>query len=199
MYQRSRTAPSSARAVAEAMGTLPPETQRGIADFHGADHQQLRNLLAHNVQSPSLSAGQRDALWTIGSARNREVEQGIGTALGALNAQRPAGATPAAGPPPSQQAPGQGATPAPTVPSTPQPNQGPVSPAAPAPSQQAGTPAAPPPPEPAAPPAAQHSPQPPSQPPAPASDLTPQTPPAPSEQPPRRPPEPEDPDPIVLE
>jgi hypothetical protein len=200
MYQRSRTSPSSARAVAEAMGTLRSETQRGIADFHGADHQQLRNVLAHNVQSPSLSAGQREALWTIGSARNREVEQGIGTALGSLNDQRPADGTPAAaGPPVGQQASGQSATPAPTVPSTPQPNQGPVSPAAPAPGQQAGTPAAPPPPGPAAPPAAQHSLQPTSQPPVPASGPAPQTPPAPSEQPPRRPPEPEDPDPIVLE
>jgi hypothetical protein len=199
MYQRSRTAPSSARAVADAMGKLPPETQRGIADFHGADHQQLRNLLAHNVQSPSLSEGQREALWTIGSARNREVEQGIGTALGALNAQRPAAPTPAAGAPAGQQAPGQGATPAPTVPSTPQPSQGSVSPAMPAPGPQAGTPAAAPPPGPAAPPAAQHSPQPPSQPPVPASDPAPQAPPAPSEQPPRRPPEPEDPNPIVLE
>ena len=87
------TVPSSSAAVTSAMGQLPPQTQRGIAEFRANDPQKLRDLMAHNLHSPSLTGSQQEALWTIGTARNRtERRQGIASAMGVLDRQAAAGA-----------------------------------------------------------------------------------------------------------
>ena len=81
MYDQAGSSPSSAAAVTAAMAQFPPETQRAIADFRANDDQKLRDLMAHNLDSPSLTSEQRQALWTIGSARNRGAQQGIDAAM----------------------------------------------------------------------------------------------------------------------
>jgi len=80
MYDQAGSSPSSAADVTAAMAQFPPETQRAIADFRANDEQKLRDLMAHNLDSPSLTSEQRQALWTIGSARNRGAQQGIDAA-----------------------------------------------------------------------------------------------------------------------
>ena len=101
MYDQAGSSPSSAAAVSAAMAQFPPETQRAIADFRANDEQKLRDLMAHNLDSPSLTSEQRQALWTIGSARNRGAQQGIDAAMNNLDESQ-TGTTPpsaAQGPP----------------------------------------------------------------------------------------------------
>ena len=92
MYDQAGTVPSSSAAVTSAMGQLPPQTQRGIAEFRANDPQKLRDLMAHNLHSPSLTGSQQEALWTIGTARNDGARQGIASAMGVLDRQAAAGA-----------------------------------------------------------------------------------------------------------
>ena len=92
MYDQAGSAPSSPAAVSRAMAQFPPETQRAIADFRNNDYQKLRNLMAHNLQSPSLSEDQQQALWTIGTARNRGAQQGIDAAINVLDQRQAPGA-----------------------------------------------------------------------------------------------------------
>jgi hypothetical protein len=81
MYAQAGTSPSSAAAVTTAMGLLPEQTQRAIADFRANDYLKLRDLMAHNLHSPSLSQDQHEALWTIGTAQNKSAKQGISAAI----------------------------------------------------------------------------------------------------------------------
>lgn len=87
MFTRSQDERIAPEGVAQAMAALPPETQRAIAAFHQKEPLKLRDMLAHNIDSPSLNAGQRDALMTVGSARGKEVDEGIGQAMRALATQ----------------------------------------------------------------------------------------------------------------
>lgn len=85
MYAQAGTSPSSATAVTTAMGRLPEQTQRAIAAFRTNDHLKLRDLMAHNLHSPSLSQDQHEALWTIGTAQNNSAKQGISAAIDNLD------------------------------------------------------------------------------------------------------------------
>ena len=85
MYDQAGYSPSSPAAVRAAMAKFPEQTQRAIAGFRANDYQKLRDLMAHNLHSPSLSEDQHQALWTIGSARNREAQQGIDAAIAVLD------------------------------------------------------------------------------------------------------------------
>lgn len=89
MHSASRLSPPSAGAVAAAMAQFSPETQRGLADFNSANPLKLREFAAQHLHSESLSAQQRDALVTIGSARGEAVEVGMNQAIGALDAAPP--------------------------------------------------------------------------------------------------------------
>jgi hypothetical protein len=104
MYAQAGTSPSSAAAVTTAMGRLPEQTQRAIATFRTNDHLKLRDLMAHNLHSPSLSEDQHEALWTIGTAQNHSVQQGISAAIDNLDQARSknpqSGATATQAPPP---------------------------------------------------------------------------------------------------
>ncbi len=95
MYDQAHSAPSSAAQVSSAMGQLPSETQHAIAEFRNNDPQKLRDLMAHNLHSPSLSEDQHQALWTIGTARHQTANEGINAAITTLNQQA---ATPASTP-----------------------------------------------------------------------------------------------------
>jgi hypothetical protein len=99
MYDQAGAAPSSAQAVMQAMGQLPAQTQRAIAEFRANDPQKLRDLMAHNHHSPSLTSEQRDALWTIGSAQNDSAREGIANAISILNRQTAESANAGTGPP----------------------------------------------------------------------------------------------------
>jgi hypothetical protein len=86
MHSASRLSPPSSGAVAQAMGEFSPETQRGLADFNSANPLKLREFAAQHLHSESLSAQQRDALVTIGSARGEAVEVGMNQAIRSLDA-----------------------------------------------------------------------------------------------------------------
>jgi hypothetical protein len=86
--------PSTPGQVASAMEALPEHTQRRIADIRASDPLKLRDALAHQVSSDAWNGAQREALWTIGSARGKEVDEGINTAIGRLDSQ-PSSAAPA--------------------------------------------------------------------------------------------------------
>jgi hypothetical protein len=79
--------PSTPGQVASAMAALPEDTQRRIADIRASDPLKLRDALAHQVSSDAWNGAQREALWTIGSARGKEVDEGINTAIGRLTSQ----------------------------------------------------------------------------------------------------------------
>ncbi|MGA2163716.1 MAG: hypothetical protein ABSH36_04530 [Solirubrobacteraceae bacterium] len=81
MYAQAGSDPSSVSDVSDAMAKLPAETQRAISAFRSNDEQKLRDLIAHNLDSPSLTGEQRQALWTIGTARNHTVSKGVNAAL----------------------------------------------------------------------------------------------------------------------
>ncbi len=110
MYDQAGSSPSSPAAVTAAMAKFPEQTQRAIADFRANDYQKLRDLMAHNLHSPSLTEEQHQALWTIGTARNRGAQQGIDAAISVLDAQQAGqasgtGSQPATaqGPPPASE------------------------------------------------------------------------------------------------
>lgn len=86
MHSASRLSPPSSGAVAAAMAEFSPETQRGLAEFNSANPLKLREFAAQHLHSESLSAQQRDALVTIGSARGEAVEVGMNQAIHALDA-----------------------------------------------------------------------------------------------------------------
>jgi hypothetical protein len=90
--------PSTPGQVASAMAALPEHTQRHIADTRASDPLKLRDGLAHQVSSDAWNGAQREALWTIGSARGEEVDEGINTAIGRLTSQPSSAATSASSP-----------------------------------------------------------------------------------------------------
>jgi hypothetical protein len=116
MYAQAGTLPSSAAAVTTAMGLLLEQTQRAIADFRTNDDLKLRDLMAHNLHSPSLSQDQHEALWTIGTAQNKSAKQGISAAIenldqtGSKEPQSTA-AQASSPPPPQAEEPQAGTTP----------------------------------------------------------------------------------------
>jgi hypothetical protein len=99
MALASQNEPSTPGEVASAMAVLPETTQRRIADIRASDPMKLRDALARQVASDSWNGAQRDALWTIGSAPGKEVDEGITTAIGRLNQQpSPTASSPASSP-----------------------------------------------------------------------------------------------------
>lgn len=96
--------PSTSSEVAGAMAALPEQTQRRIADIRSSEPAKLRDALAHQVSTDAWNGAQSDALWTIGSARGKEVDEGINTAIGRLNQQPPRAASVAANRPDAQPA-----------------------------------------------------------------------------------------------
>ncbi len=77
MYQESRAVGSSAEDVADAFARLRPSAQRAIAD---GNPDKLRDSIARTLHNPRWTDGEREALWTIGSARLKEVNDGIALA-----------------------------------------------------------------------------------------------------------------------
>jgi hypothetical protein len=87
MALASQNGPSTPGEVASALAALPEKAQRRIADIRASEPMKLRDAIAHQVGSDAWSGAQRDALWTIGSAQGKEVDEGIATAIGRLNEQ----------------------------------------------------------------------------------------------------------------
>jgi len=87
MFQAATHEPSTASQVTSAMGVLPEQTQRRIADIQSSEPLKLRDALAHQVSADSWNGAQREALWTIGSARGKDVDEGISAAVGGLAPQ----------------------------------------------------------------------------------------------------------------
>ena len=87
MQARARLDPPDASAVASAMASFAPQTQRALAAFHARQPQRMRALAAEHVGSPSLTDTQRDALLVMGSAQSEDLHAGIHGALDTLDAQ----------------------------------------------------------------------------------------------------------------
>jgi hypothetical protein len=79
MSARSRIAPPDAEGVSAAMQQFSPETQQDLARI--ARGNGLREFAADHVNSPSISAAQRDALLSLGSARLKTLHAGVKDAL----------------------------------------------------------------------------------------------------------------------
>jgi hypothetical protein len=92
MFQAATHEPSTVSQVTSAMGVLPQQTQRRIADIQSSAPLKLRDALAHQVSSDSWNGAQREALWTIGSARGKEVDEGINAAIARSLAPQTSGA-----------------------------------------------------------------------------------------------------------
>jgi hypothetical protein len=104
MSQAATHEPSTPSEVTSAMAALPEQTQRRIADIRASEPMKLRDALAHQVGSDAWNGVQREALWTIGSARGKEVDEGISTAIGRLSPQPPSGVSASARTPTAQTA-----------------------------------------------------------------------------------------------
>jgi len=110
MYEQahSESESSSAKDVRAAMAQLPPQTQQRLAQIMASDPDRLRDSIAHSMQEPGWTGEERAALWTIGSARKKQAQDGMDLALSdpagsfSSSGQAPGGspsvgATPAAG------------------------------------------------------------------------------------------------------
>ena len=86
MQAGARLTPPSANDVKAAMAQFPAQTQRDLAAFQDESPGRMRQFAAQHVASPSLSAGQRDALLTLGSAPKDALKTGTGQAINALDA-----------------------------------------------------------------------------------------------------------------
>jgi len=80
MYEESRAVGSSAEDVANAMGRLRPSAQQRIAEIADGNSDKLRDSIAKTLHDPRWTESERDALWEIGSARLKEVNDGIALA-----------------------------------------------------------------------------------------------------------------------
>jgi len=111
MYQQAHSGleSSSADDVRAAMGRLTPDTQRRLAEIRASNPDRLRDSIAHSLPSAGWTDAEREALRTIGSARMKEVEEGMNLAASDLTG------TPAA---PAAQ-PGVAPVPSPAVPRPP--------------------------------------------------------------------------------
>jgi hypothetical protein len=78
----SQTESSSAKDVRAAMAQLPAQTQQRLADIMDSSPDRLRDSIAHSMGDPGWSAGERQALWTIGAARKKQAQDGMDLALG---------------------------------------------------------------------------------------------------------------------
>lgn len=80
MYEQahSESGRSSAKDVGAAMARLAPETQQRLAHIAQASPDRLRDSIAHAMSSQGWTGEERDALWTIGSARRQQVDEGLG-------------------------------------------------------------------------------------------------------------------------
>jgi hypothetical protein len=78
----SQTESSSAQDVQAAMAQLPAQTQQRLADIMDSNPDRLRDSIAHSMGDPGWSAGERQALWTIGAARKKRAQDGMDLALG---------------------------------------------------------------------------------------------------------------------
>ena len=101
MQAGARLTPPSANDVKAAMAQFPAQTQRDLAAFQDESPGRMRQFAAQHVASPSLSAGQRDALLTLGSAPKDALKTGTGQAINALDASAGASAKSASPPPPA--------------------------------------------------------------------------------------------------
>jgi hypothetical protein len=100
MFHDAHAGGSSKEEVADAIGQLRPSAQARITSIAGGNPEKLRDSIAQTLHNPAWSEEERDALWTIGSARMKEVEEGI--ALAATRRHEAAAAeTPAGGPEPA--------------------------------------------------------------------------------------------------
>ena len=102
MQAGGRLAPPTAGDVTGAMAQFPAQTQRDLAAFQAQNPGRMRQFAAQHVSSPSLTAGQRDALLTLGSAPKAALQTGMGQALTALDAHGEASG--ASAPPPGATA-----------------------------------------------------------------------------------------------
>jgi hypothetical protein len=122
MYEQahSETESSSAKDVRAAMAQLPPQTQQQLADIMDSSPDRLRDSIAHSMGDPGWSAGERQALWTIGAARKKQAQDGMDLALGggspgspgtpgSPDATAPPAGTPSLGAPLREQPPSGGA------------------------------------------------------------------------------------------
>jgi hypothetical protein len=84
MYEQahSQSESSSANDVRAAMAQLPPQTQQRLADIMDSSPDRLRDSIAHSMGDPGWSASERQALRTIGAARKKQAQDGMGLALG---------------------------------------------------------------------------------------------------------------------
>jgi hypothetical protein len=78
----SQTESSSAKDVQAAMAQLPAQTQQRLAEIMNSSPDRLRDSIAHSMGDPDWSAGERQALWTIGAARKKQAQDGMDLALG---------------------------------------------------------------------------------------------------------------------
>lgn len=86
---------SSANDVANALERLRPAAQRRIATIADGNSSKLRDSIARTLSDPGWTEGEREALWTIGSARLQEVNDEIALA-GTRQRERAEGEQPAA-------------------------------------------------------------------------------------------------------
>jgi hypothetical protein len=80
MHRQAHTDGSSAEHVANALERLRPSAQRRIAALAGENPDKLRDTIARTLHDPRWTDAERDALWEIGSARRKEVNEGIALA-----------------------------------------------------------------------------------------------------------------------
>jgi len=87
MQARSQMSPPDTQGVVAAMGQFSPETQRGLASFQSANPTRMRPWAAQHVAAAGLSAAQRDALLTLGSAPQGTLQKGMSGAMTRLDSQ----------------------------------------------------------------------------------------------------------------
>lgn len=80
MYKEAHSAGSSSEDVANALGRLRPSAQQRIAAIAESNPDKLRDSIARTLHDPRWSDAEREALWEIGSARRKEVNEGIAEA-----------------------------------------------------------------------------------------------------------------------
>ena len=98
MQSRSRLDAPDAQAVAGAMASFAPETQRALSSLHERDVQAMRPFAAEHYDSPGLTDRQKGALLLLGSAGASEMTAGISSAVATLGPERSTGE----GSPPTQ-------------------------------------------------------------------------------------------------
>ncbi len=115
MYQQAHSSErSSTQDVRAAMAQLPVETQQRLAEIMDGSPDRLRDSIARALPQQGWSAGERQALWTIGAARKKQAQEGIDLALGGGSAPEasPPARTPSLGAPLREQPAGERERPA---------------------------------------------------------------------------------------